>query len=98
MALLQVLACDRLPTHEWVMEEAGISIFVTVQKIYYPFLCIMGIPGVYLVWLAVWASIGFTSISNNDAEIATQPQKLTTLDLHSPLFSKHSGQQLSITN
>ncbi|XP_062292636.1 probable G-protein coupled receptor 139 [Scomber scombrus] len=26
------------------MEETGVTIFVTVQKIYYPFLCIMGIP------------------------------------------------------
>ncbi|XP_068199440.1 probable G-protein coupled receptor 139 [Antennarius striatus] len=26
------------------MEEAGINIFITVQKIYYPLLCIMGIP------------------------------------------------------
>uniref|UniRef100_A0A4W6BZY6 G-protein coupled receptors family 1 profile domain-containing protein n=1 Tax=Lates calcarifer TaxID=8187 RepID=A0A4W6BZY6_LATCA len=27
------------------MEGAGVTIFVTVQKIYYPLLCIMGIPG-----------------------------------------------------
>ncbi|XP_053301867.1 probable G-protein coupled receptor 139 [Pleuronectes platessa] len=42
MALLQVLACEKLPGSE--MEEAGVNIFVTVQKIYYPTLCIMGIP------------------------------------------------------
>ena len=43
MALLQVLACEKLPGSE--MEEASVNIFVTVQKIYYPTLCIMGIPG-----------------------------------------------------
>lgn len=43
MALLQELACELLPGGE--MEGASVNIFVTVQKIYYPLLCIMGIPG-----------------------------------------------------
>lgn len=30
------------------MEGASVAIFIMVQKIYYPFLCIMGIPGSYL--------------------------------------------------
>ncbi|XP_035474418.1 probable G-protein coupled receptor 139 [Scophthalmus maximus] len=42
MALLQELACELLPGGE--MEGASVNIFVTVQKIYYPLLCIMGIP------------------------------------------------------
>ncbi len=29
------------------MEGASVTIFITVQKIYYPLLCIMGIPGLY---------------------------------------------------
>ena len=33
---------------EWAMEGASVAILITVQKIYYPFLCIMGIPGPYL--------------------------------------------------
>lgn len=33
------------------MEGSSVTVFVTVQKIYYPLLCIMGIPGLYLVRL-----------------------------------------------
>lgn len=29
------------------MEAAGAAVFVNVQKIYYPLLCILGIPGLY---------------------------------------------------
>lgn len=48
MALLQVLVvCELSPSGDWTMEGA----FVTVQKIYYPLLCIMGIPGLYFVLL-----------------------------------------------
>lgn len=52
IALLQVLVvCELSPGGDWTMEGASINIFVTVQKIYYPLLCIMGIPGSYFVLL-----------------------------------------------
>uniref|UniRef100_A0A3Q3BA92 Probable G-protein coupled receptor 139 n=1 Tax=Kryptolebias marmoratus TaxID=37003 RepID=A0A3Q3BA92_KRYMA len=36
------------------MEEASAAVFVTVQKIYYPLLCIMGIPGLQLTGFFVF--------------------------------------------
>uniref|UniRef100_A0A8C7Y6P5 G-protein coupled receptors family 1 profile domain-containing protein n=1 Tax=Oryzias sinensis TaxID=183150 RepID=A0A8C7Y6P5_9TELE len=40
MVLLQVLH----DSHKGTMEGAAVTVFITVQRIYYPFLCIMGIP------------------------------------------------------
>lgn len=58
MALLQVLAREQPPGDQWTMGGASATILVTVQKIYYPLLCIIGIPGMYLVILFdLWASM-----------------------------------------
>ena len=49
MALLQVLVCELLSGAECSMEGAGATVLVTVQRVYYPLLCVVGIPGLYLL-------------------------------------------------
>ncbi|KAM3861537.1 putative G-protein coupled receptor 139 [Diretmus argenteus] len=53
MALLQVLPCVLLPAVERTMEGGSFNIFITVQKFYYPFLCVMGIPANLLTFYTI---------------------------------------------
>lgn len=97
MALLQVLACERLPRVEWIMEGVSITIFVTVQKIYYPLLCIMGIPGLQLVrlfglWLSMLEQVLSGIISTKTQE--EQPDRRTAM----PSYRMQTGNYLEKTS